>query len=124
GGAGAYPRPARDQKDRGWKDNGRDRRTVFFPRVFHGHHSLHGDPPLRHQRDELRAGRGDDSYRGSPRLVTPSVSVDARQGARRRGGVDSPVSHLGRIRVSTVRPPVGILDGWRRGWVGADLPST
>src|SRR5256886_6495319 len=31
--------------------------------------------------------------------------------SRRRGGVDSPVSHLGRLREAPVRPPAGILDG-------------
>src|SRR3989441_703555 len=40
-----------------------------------------------------------------------------------REGVDSPVSHLGRLREAPVRPPAGILDGWRCGRGGSDLPG-
>src|SRR2546425_3699368 len=40
-----------------------------------------------------------------------------------RSGVDSPVSHLGRLREGAVRPPAGIPDRWRRGRGGSDLPG-
>ena len=77
-GAGGAADHACDTEDLGVCDHRRELGAVVLARVFHGDHSLHGDPHVRGQREELGARREDDADRGSAGILDSPVRVALR----------------------------------------------
>src|SRR2546430_752837 len=53
-------------------------RAIVLARLLHGDHPLHGDPAVRHQRDELGARGEDDPHRRGAGVVAASLPAAAR----------------------------------------------